>query len=129
MRKAILFFTISAALSFNSLGQGLVAKIDFNQSKSETGLGVVELSFVLNSIDRISLDSEKLTGKIKQDGKIKNCMVLVDDIKPKAVVVLEVNIVSKNELEQVFRNLFQNLNLNQLILNDRVFVSSENIQL
>jgi hypothetical protein len=129
MRKAILFFTISAALSFNSMGQGLVAKIDFNQSKSETGLGAVELSFVLNSIDRISLDSEQLTEKIKQDGKIKSCMVLVDDIKPKAVVVLEINIFSKNELEQVFRNLFQNLNLNQLILNDRVFVSSENIQL
>jgi hypothetical protein len=92
-------------------------------------VGSVELSFILNSAERSNLDSEQLTLKIKQDEKIKNCLVLVDDNKPKAVVVLEVDIVSQNELKQLFRNLFHNLNLNQLILNDRVFGSIENIQL
>jgi hypothetical protein len=129
MKKAVLFFVLSACISLKGFGQGLVAKIDFNPSKIETGVGSVELSFILNSAERSNLDSEQLTLKIKQDEKIKNCLVLVDDNKPKAVVVLEVDIVSQNELKQLFRNLFHNLNLNQLILNDRVFGSIENIQL
>ena len=129
MKKAILFFAISASISFKSIGQSLVAKVNFNQIKFETGLEINELSFLLNSSERSSLDSNQLVQKIKTDNKIKNCIILVDDIKPKAVVILELDIVSEIEFQKMFRNLFQNLNLNQLIINDRVFVSSENIQL
>jgi hypothetical protein len=129
MRKTILFFAITAFFSIKSIGQSLVAKVNYNQMKFETGLVFDELSFVINSADRSSLDSNQLVQKIKIDNKIKNCIILVDDRKPKAVVMMELDIESEIELQQMFRNLFQNLNLNQLILNDRVFVSSENIQL
>ncbi len=129
MRKTILFFAITAFFSIKSIGQSLVAKVNYNQMKLETGLVFDELSFVINSADRSSLDSNQLVQKIKIDNKIKNCIILVDDMKPKAVVMMELDIESEIELQQMFRNLFQNLNLNQLILNDRVFVSSENIQL
>jgi len=129
MRKTILFFAITAFFSIKSIGQSLVAKVNYNQMKFETGLVFDELSFVINSADRSSLDSNQLVQKIKIDNKIKNCIILVDDMKPKAVVMMELDIESEIELQQMFRNLFQNLNLNQLILNDRVFVSSENIQL
>jgi hypothetical protein len=129
MRKTILFFAITAFFSTKSIGQSLVAKVNYNQMKFETGLVFDELSFVINSADRSSLDSNQLVQKIKIDNKIKNCIILVDDMKPKAVVMMELDIESEIELQQMFRNLFKNLNLNQLILNDRVFVSSENIQL
>ena len=127
MKKCYLSFLFIFQLTAPLLSQELFAKIDFNSSKQLANDTEVELSFTVNSSNRNDLNASQLSLQLQQDSNITSCFVAIDDIKPKALVIIKINYFSNQEMEHVFKKIFQHLQLSRLVLNENVFVSVDEI--
>ena len=127
MKKCFLSFFFIFQLTAPLLSQELFAKIDFNSSKQLVNESEVELSFIVNSSNRNDLNASQLSLQIQLDSNITSCSVAIDDLKPKALVIIRMKCISNQEIEHVFKKIFQNLHLSRLVLNENVFVSVDEI--
>lgn len=128
MKKLLLIFVFGfGAILANA--QNLKATIKTNPGKYGYGETAFNLSFTVTADSRDELIAIDFTGRVKADSKINGCQVIIDDTRPIAVLIIEANVESDNEFLTLIKNLYSNIGLVDLNLNDRHFNQPDTIQL